>query len=259
MKWFTRSIVFPLAVVFFPQLSALANNSMINIVFIGDSITEGVGVNDSATQSAPVMCIQALQKKLPNSVIYFSNQGHAGHTTTDFLPAGGDITALEAAVKQLTVNHAGQLVFSIMLGTNDSANSGPNGAPVTDSVYHDNLKKTIDRLLAEFPDSKFVIHNPIWYSPNTHNGADYEGKPAADRLKSYFLQIDALVAEYNASKPNHVFRGDTLAYDYFSSHFKTELNAEDGHNGWFYLHPNAIGAKKLAEFWANALTKDAIK
>jgi lysophospholipase L1-like esterase len=168
----------------------------------------------------------------------------------DYAPPGGYFTAAVAAAKKLSADHKGQLVFSIMLGTNDSANSGTNGAPASDSDYYDRLKRIIDQLVADFPSCKVFVHNPTWYSPNTHNAADYEGAVAANRLKSYFPKIDSLAV----SNPR-VCRGDTEAYDDFAANYKAELNGEDGHNGIFYLHPNATGADKLGKFWAGALRR----
>lgn len=230
--------------------------STVDIVFIGDSITQGAGVPNPATQAAPVVAGQDLQNMMgSNAAVYVSNQGHSGHTTVDFLPGDPDFTGVENAAKQLQAAHPGELVFSVMLGTNDSANSGPNGAPVTADDYASNLKKIIDKLLADYPDAKIVLNCPIWYSPNTHKGADYEGNSAANRLKSYFSALDSIVATYAPAPPNHVFIGDTLAYNYFSIHFQTELNGENGTNGIFFLHPNAVGAQSLGKFWASALFK----
>jgi len=227
-----------------------ASGPAINLVFIGDSITEGAGVANAATQAAPVICAHELQTRMPNTPIYFSNQGHCGSTTVDYAPPGGYFTAAVAAAKKLSADHAGQVVFSIMLGTNDSANSGTNGAPASDSDYHDRLKKIVDQLLAEFPGCKVFVHYPTWYSPNTHNAADYEGAVATNRLKSYFAKIDSI-----AAGDPRVYRGDTEAYEDFAANYKAELNGEGGHNGIFYLHPNVIGAEKLGKFWAGALEK----
>jgi lysophospholipase L1-like esterase len=230
--------------------------SCINIIFIGDSITAGTGVPDATQQSAPVVAVRDLQKKLGVGVtVSFSDQGHPGHTTVDFLPGGNDFALVEKAVIDLESKHAGPSLFSIMLGTNDSANSGPNGAPVSAADYSRNLKKIIDKLLADFPQSKFVINHPTWYSPNTHNGSDYEGDSAANRLKSYFPAVADLVADYESSHPGQVFVGDTQAYAYFASH-RDELNGEPGKDGVFYLHPNVKGAESLGQFWAAALMKE---
>jgi lysophospholipase L1-like esterase len=231
----------------------------VNIVFIGDSITQGVGVPDAGTQAAPVIAAQELQKQLGDAyTVYFSNQGHAGHTTVDFLPGGGDFTQAEGAARDLQARHRGQLVFSVMLGTNDSANSGPNGSPVSAVTYAQNLEKMIDKLLTEFPNSKFFLNHPTWYSPNTHNGSDYHGPAAADRLRSYFPALDSVVEHYDLSNPNQVYTGDTQAYGYFENH-RAELNGEGGQEGVFYLHPNARGAESLGRFWAGALATKIVQ
>jgi lysophospholipase L1-like esterase len=233
-----------------------ASGPVYDLVFIGDSITAGIGTQDFATQAAPVAAAHDLQQDLgASAAVYFSNQGQNGHTTTDFLPGGGDFTNVEVAAKKLEADHPGQLVFSIMLGTNDSANHGPTGAPLSAVGYAKNMQAIIDKLLGDFPDAKFVLNHPMWYSPNTHNGADYQGNSAADRLKSYFGAIDSVIADEAAPHPGHVFLGDTDAYDYFSIHFQTELNGENGTNGTFYLHPNPTGGQSLGKFWATAIAK----
>jgi len=241
-----------------PGIRAQNNSSTpaaLNIVFIGDSITQGVGVSDPNTQAAPVIAVHELQKKVgDNYAVYFSNQGHAGHTTADFLPNGEDFKNVESAARDLHVKHAGQLIFSIMLGTNDSANSGPNGSPVSADNYSQNLQKIIDKLLVEYPDGKFFLNHPIWYSPNTHNSSNYEGGSAAGRLKSYFPAMDGLVEHYSLSNPRQVYTGDTQAYNYFANH-RDELNGENGQNGIFYLHPNIQGAQSLGKFWATAIAQ----
>jgi lysophospholipase L1-like esterase len=141
-----------------------------------------------------------------------------------------------------------------MLGTNDSANSGPGGAPASAADYRANLKAIVDEILGLHPGATVFIQRPIFYSPNTiKKGADYGGAAASDRLKSYFPEIPALVADYAAAHPNQVFEGDTKAYDYFAAHYQTELSPEHGLDGTFYLHPNATGAASLAAFWAGAI------
>jgi lysophospholipase L1-like esterase len=235
---------------------AVGSPPAVDLVFIGDSITMGIGVPDPATQAAPVIAAQDLQNLLgAGTTVFESNQGQNGHTTVNFLPGGPDFTGVENAAKQLEASHPGQLIFSIMLGTNDSANSGTTGAPVSADDYAHNLKQIIDKLLLDYPNAKFVLNCPIWYSPNTHNGADYEGNSAANRLKSYFTAIDSVVSTYAASPPNQIFVGDTAGYNYFSIHFQTELNGQNGQNGTFFLHPNVKGAQSLGKFWADALLK----
>ena len=236
-------------------LPSSAPSSAMNIVFVGDSITYGAwldneGVDKRLAQAPPMNCAHELEKRLPNTQIFTSNQGYCGYGTGAFLPPASEaFIAVKSAAEKLNAAHNGQLIFSIMLGTNDSANTNH----VSAESYHDNLKKTIGQLLSDFPDCKVVINHPIWYSPNTHNRWDYEGASAADRLKSYSPQIDSLVTEYGTSHPNRVYGGDPFAYQYFAAYYKSEIVREPGKNGDFYLHPNAIGAASLGKFWAAAL------
>ncbi len=220
----------------------------INLVFVGDSITAGAGLSGAAG-APPAICAQALEKQVPGSKVNFSNQGHSGFTTLNFLPPGGAFADAVKAAQQLTDAHPGTLVFSMMLGTNDSANQGPKGAPVAANDYGRNLQTIIDALLKTFPNSKIFVHHPLWYSPNTHNSSDYEGM-ASTRLKSYFPAIDAL-----ATGTGSIFLGDTAGYNYFAATSHTEMQGENGRHGTFYLHPNAKGAESLGRLWANAMVK----
>jgi lysophospholipase L1-like esterase len=232
----------------------------IDVVYIGDSITQGNGLSDPEHEAAPARCSQALQALVGGKhgqsawrPVYFSNQGHSGHTTKDYLPGGGDMAGAEAAAKTLQAAHPGTLVFSIMLGTNDSATSGTNGAAASVATFTANTKAIVDHLLADFPACKVVIHHAIWYSPNTHNFSDYQ-EVGLSRLTSYFPAIDRLAASY-VSRHRHVFVGDTAGFGYFAAHYQTDLQAESGTIGTFYLHPNAVGAVALGDFWAAAIAK----
>lgn len=229
---------------------------VLDIVYIGDSITAGAGLNKAKGEIAPpAACSEALKRA--GFEVYDSNQGHSGHTTKDFLPhtspnPKADFDKAETAAHQLVQAHPGQLVFTIMLGTNDSAQRGPNGAPLPPSGYHDNLKAIIDRLLAEFPSSKVFVQHATWYSPSTHNSSEY-GPKGLERLKSYDPIIQSLVEEYAKAAPGHVYEGDHDAFAYFEGHFADVLRTEHGADGPFYLHPNKDGAVRLGEFWAKAL------
>lgn len=230
------------------------DNPQINIVFIGDSITHGTVAKD---QSPPNFVGEFLKEKLgPN--IQVSNQGVSGRTTVDFLPATNTLfKKVKAAAITFYADSTAQLVFSVMLGTNDSAIQGPNGSPVSPPNYQSNLKTIADSLLAVYPNAKIVINYPIWYSDNTHNRSTYL-KEGQQRVLSYWPQIDALVKEYKKSNPHHVFAGDKKAYPYFEKNYLTDFKPENGADGVFYLHPNTKGEKALAEFWSKALLK-AIK
>jgi lysophospholipase L1-like esterase len=226
----------------------------LNIVFIGNSITYGANLSDPATQAPPVIACEYLKKQPGIGKVDYSNQGHSGFTTVDFLPSTGKpFNNVEEAAVDFTDAKA-QLVFSIKLGTNDSAIDGPNGAPVSPANYEQNLKAIADSLLKEFPASIIIFQRPIWYSPNTYNSAKYLQQGLA-RLQSYFPKLDELVKAYSVSHPNHVFLGDQQGFVYFKKHYLTDLTPENGKQGKFYLHPNAQGAVALGNLWAEAIYK----
>lgn len=53
----------------------------INIVFIGDSITQGVQLADATTEAPPATTVAYLQQQKNLGTVSFSNQGHSGYTT----------------------------------------------------------------------------------------------------------------------------------------------------------------------------------
>lgn len=248
----SRNWVLALALCFC-SLCCFAQKNL-NVIYIGDSITQGVQLADPGTEAPPATATAWLRKQKGIGKVAFSNQGVSGFTTVDFLPSTNTVfPRLDKAASALNSNGAA-LVFFIMLGTNDSAITGPNGSPVSPERYHDNLKSIIDRLLQHFPESKFIIQKPIWYSPNTYNGSMYL-QEGLFRLQSYFPQIDQLVSEYQQANPRHVFTSDTQAFDYFSKHYSTDLIPEQGQKGIFYLHPNSQGDVILGQFWGEAIYK----
>ncbi|MCC8424834.1 GDSL-type esterase/lipase family protein [Mucilaginibacter sp. UR6-11] len=225
----------------------------INIVFIGDSITYGAGLPDRATQAPPAICANYLKTQANIGAVEFSNQGHSGYTTLDWLPGTRALNDAEAAAK-VFANQQAQLLFAIKIGTNDSAVKGTHGAPVSVEDYRTNLKIIIDRLLKDFPGCKIVIQHPIWYSPNTYNGSMYL-QEGLTRLQTYIPVIDELVKTYKTGNPEQVFVGDTKGFKYFEKNYLTDFQPEDGHQGIFYLHPNPKGAIALGEFWGKAIAR----
>jgi lysophospholipase L1-like esterase len=235
---------------------AIQKKQNVNLVFIGDSITAGARLKDRATQAPPYFAADYL-RNLPNAgTVQFSNNGISGFTTVDFLPATHTAyNKVRRAADAFYADKQAQLILSIMLGTNDSAITGPHGAPVAPTDYGNNLKTITDSLLLAYPDSKIVINYPLWYSPNTHNnGAAYNQK-GFDRLLSYLPEIDKLVKQYRKTNKGHVFLGDKKGYDYFKTNYLTDLWAENGKDGVFYLHPNEKGCAALGGFWGEAIGK----
>jgi lysophospholipase L1-like esterase len=221
----------------------------VNIIFIGDSITYG---SNNAKLQPSVYALNYLRSKILGLAITQSNQGHSGHTTFDFLPGQDDfITTIKAADIFYADTNA-RLLFSVMLGTNDSAMQGPNGAPVAPQQYAANLKTIIDSLLKRYPSSKIIVNYPIYYSPNTYNGSMYL-QEGLNRLQTYFPQIATVVKSYNSTNPNHVFVGYTQGFNDFKKDYKFALQPENGKQGTFYLHPNETGAKYLGKKWAEAI------
>lgn len=225
----------------------------LNIVYIGNSITQGVLIDSPKRNAPPVKASIWLKSQLDIGTVRYSNQGVSGNTTVDFLPASHTFfPKVKEAADEFQNEDWAELIFSIMIGTNDSAVQGPNGSPVSPAQYYTNVKVIIDQLLALYPQAKVVVHRPIWYSPNTHNGAIYL-QAGLQRLESYYPQLQALIAAYGDSHPGHVYWGDTEAFDYFREHAETLFIPENGNAGIFYLHPNEEGAAVLGEFWAKAI------
>ena len=116
------------------------------VACIGNSITEGVLHADKAKTAPPVFAAEYAGRMLGADVNY-RNCGRSGATTVDFLPAReADFKRVERAVGELQAISYEPIVFSIMLGTNDSASSGPLGAPVSNEDYKRNLLTIIGRL-----------------------------------------------------------------------------------------------------------------
>jgi len=233
-------------------LYAQSSKQNLNIVFIGNSITQGALLSLPDIESPPAMACSYLREQTNIGTVAYSNQGYSGFTTVDFLPSTAKaFPKVEQAAHAFTDKQA-LLIFSIKLGTNDSAIEGPNGSPVSPDGYKRNLKIIADSLLKEFPGCIIIFHHPIWYSPNTYNGAKYL-KEGLKRLQRYIPKIDRLVAGYASSYPKQVFIGDTDGFAYFKKHYQTCLKPEDGHQGTFYLHPNKSGAQYLGYLWGQAI------
>lgn len=217
----------------------------INLLFIGNSITYGAGLSNPTTEAPPAVC-RDLVEEATGITTNLYNGGHSGITTLGFMPGRDDLSRLISAAKAFKKNNGGAIYISIMLGTNDSAMSGPEGAPVSTDNYKANMKAIIDELIKSVPDCKILLNYPIWYSPNTYNGGKYL-QEGLDRLHSYYPILDAIAEEYE-----QVTAGDRLAWDYFKEQ-QSLFIAEAGYSGTFYLHPNAQGARRLAEVWTSSL------
>lgn len=247
--------LFPVILARIPFISSdgQINSHHLDIVFIGNSITQGDRPGDPAEESPSVYAAKHIRTLKGVESARFLNRGRSGYTTVDFLPTpDGELSKVISAVKEFHTDISHQLVFSISLGTNDSAEEGPRGSPLYPEEYHFNLKAITDRLLDEFPGCKIIYQQPIWYSPNTYNFSRYL-KAGLERLQTYFPELKALVKEYSLTKPGQVFMGDTKAFDYFMENYITDLVPEKGNAGIFYLHPNKKGNEALGKFWGDGI------
>lgn len=225
----------------------------INIVFIGDSITQGSKTeNYSPGKSAG----EYLATRKDIEMVHVANMGKSGFTTVNFLPGHRTFNEVKFTADSLIkIKDGAVLVFSIMLGTNDSAIKGPAGAPVAPDDYRTNLKLITDSLLAAYPDCKVVINHPIWYSEHTHNYSASYLQEGQQRVVAYEQEIDTLVRLYVKNGNSRVHLGDNVAYDYFKKHYLTDFNHQTGPDGLYFLHPNIEGDKALGKFWAKAIMK----
>jgi lysophospholipase L1-like esterase len=245
-----RYILLPVFIVLFAfQVEA----QKFSIVFIGNSITQGKGGDHG--YPPPTHAVNFLREQKGVEDVAFLNVGRSGSTTVDWLPGGGKYFSLATKAADSLLAHQGhQLVFSMKLGTNDSAIEGPNGAPVSKENYRKNMQAIISELLTRYPGSKVVVQHPIWYSTNTYNRSKYL-EEGLNRLESYIPELDKMIKDYQTSNPGRVFKGDTKAFRHFEKHAKGLFKPENGQQGIFYLHPNEEGVAVLGRYWGKAIAK----
>lgn len=231
----------------------------LDIVYIGNSITQGGQLEIPQQEAPPATASEYLSRQPGIGKVEFINQGRSGYTTVDYLPSDtGALAEVISGAHKLHQDKTHLLIFTISLGTNDSAERGPNGSPVNAGLYEKNLKTIADRLLSEFPDSKIVLLQPIWYSPNTYNNSEYMSEGLA-RLQTYFAVLDSLVLDYSRINPGHLYLGDLKGFAYFRNNYLTDLIPESGNAGTFYLHPNKKGAAVLGKLWGEAIYESIFK
>lgn len=253
MKKIILAVCFLAGLMNVASANAQSKKQTYNIVYIGNSITQGVLHEDRTKTAPPVFSAEMIEKAL-SSEVNFRNVGRAGATTFDWLPESKRYFPLvEKAVAELKAENAdAPFVFPIMLGTNDSASKGPTGCPVSNEDYKKNLLIMIAKIREMCPGAIFILQQPIWYSPNTYNGAVYL-LDGLKRMMGYTPTLEEIAAE-NAD----IYMGDTESFEFFHKNYEKYLIAEPGYAGTFYLHPHEKGAKKLAKFWSEAIV-EAIK
>ena len=232
-----------------------------NIVFIGNSITYGALHEQREQTAPPIQCARWLCQREDIDTVYFRNCGRSGRTTYHFLPRAEDVIPagdktyfgdVVSKTRELVKAHPSlPLVFSIMLGTNDTVERPKNKHTEPDD-YAKNLITIIDSLLKLWPDAHVVLNKPIWYYPDYHTkGGSIASKKSLKLIDTYYHQFPQVV---DKSKAGHVHIGDADAYAYFEQHWQTDIVEEkDARGNSYWLHPNEQGAGRLAEFWGKAL------
>ena len=232
-----------------------------NIVFIGNSITYGALHKNRDVTAPPVQCGLWLLQQEGIDTVYISNGGRSGRTTYHFLPNAADVipagdktffSDIVSRANQLVKAHPGlPLVFSIMLGTNDSVERKHNSHTTPDN-YINNLCTIIDSLLTLWPDAHVVLNKPIWYYPDYQTkGGSIASKKSLKLLDTYYDCFAKIVARCKAGQ---VHIGDHEAYGYFKSHYKSDVFEEkDARGKSYWLHPNEQGAKQLAAYWGKTI------
>lgn len=252
MKRFTFFAI--LCLVAIAECNGKPGNPKVNIVFIGNSITYGAEINHD-TEAPPVRVGEQLTAA--GYEVTVRNCGVSGSTTVDWLPERNSriFQRMVAAADELAQKD-GALIFSMMLGTNDSAIDCCTGAPVAPADYIANVRKIVDYILCRYPAAKVIINYPIWYHPHTYNGARYLHTGLA-RLRTYLPAIDALCREYAKATPQRVHQGSRKTFRAFEN--RTDLFVAEpsalGQGLKFYLHPNPQGAIRLAELWTESIRK----
>lgn len=129
-----------------------ASSTVKTILFFGDSLTAGYGLNDPSEAFPGVIAKRIDSLKLPYKIV---NAGVSGETS-----AGGN-NRIDWILKQKVD------VFILELGAND----GLRGIPPTETAK--NLQSIVDKVKAKYPNAKLVMLG-MQVPPNM--GSDYVNK-----------------------------------------------------------------------------------
>lgn len=219
----------------------------LNIVFIGDSITSGYLMKDPVRDAPPVYAAAWLKGQSGITNVLFRNCGKPGYRTDQFLP--DRLNSAWSEVKQAGEsfrNVPGTLVFSVMLGANDSAGYNDTGIHPPERFKAD-LNALVKALCVSFPKAIIVIHHPTGYTkaPGTY----------PETLALYKSEIDSLVEEMAVTHPGRVFLGDVEAWAFFDGNRETHWFREMRENVPYHVHPNERGAAVIGQLWGEAIAR----
>jgi len=209
----------------------------LNIVFVGDSITEGCTLANPALEAPPVRAAEWLTTNA-GRIVRFRNTGVGGMRTDDFLPVPASALwqRVARAGRELGKD-PGLLVFSVMLGANDSGGYRDPKGPHPPERFHDDLTALGTAILTNFPAAVVVIHQPT--------GLPDAVAAAKSNWKTYAPVCSAVVAELSARFPGRVHDGDAKAWLALTGKGKSLFNDQ--------VHPNVAGARIVGGLWARAI------
>lgn len=247
MKKIFLKFLFLLAVLMVSK-AALAQKEF-NIVFIGNSITYGATHKAPQKTNPTVSCVKYLREQ--GLIVHSKNMGKSGKTSRDFLPGckGYWGSVKKAAAELQTANPEAQMVFSIMLGTNDAA-IRPKKSCWTEDIYQKSITLIVDSLQDLYPQAIFVLHQDPYFSTNIEKESGT--KMDADCLKQLqkYWDVDKALAK----ERKNVVLGSDEVYAYFEKNHKEMMTPEESLQGTYYLHPNQQGSVELGILWGKALT-----
>ncbi len=224
------------------------NRPGLDLIFIGNSITYGGTLTNPETDAPPAVVKELLTKRQELGHVEVANLAVCGTTSVDWMPATN--TFFNEIIKKGDefYHDSTPLIFCLSLGTNDSAEKGTNGAPVSRETFAQNLYSIIDSLNNRYPQAFILVNHPIWYSQNTYNTAEYL-VAGQQRLSEYCDVINDVVNnKFRAKDRTQVYLGDTEGWNVFCENTRL-FTPEEGKAGIFYLHPNKDGARVLAALW----------
>ena len=95
------------------------SQEVINLLFIGNSITYGDQLSDPATQAPPIIC-RALVEEATGLTTNVYNGGHCGITTWGYLPGREDFTQLVNKALEFRTQNNGRIYICIIINSKDS-------------------------------------------------------------------------------------------------------------------------------------------
>jgi lysophospholipase L1-like esterase len=197
-------------------------------VAVGDSITNGVGDDDSSdntSQDGRIIAIQGYEANLNDLLTSTLNYPHIVFNEG----IGGDTSEKALGrIDSILERHPGSNKMLILLGTNDA------GSGVSSGEFRSNIQGLIDMVLNTVPEGM-----DVWVAL-VPPAFDENGVPNSVR--------NSLVEDYNdvINELTGIQVGPDL-YNFFLH--RPSLFADE-------LHPNALGYEAMAYLWHNELNRD---